>query len=44
VKPGRYHDEINHFTILRTLQALYGLPPLARSADEQPITGIWTVD
>jgi acid phosphatase len=44
VKPGRYHDEINHFTILRTLQALYGLPPLARSADEQPITDIWTVD
>lgn len=44
VKPGRYRDEINHYGVLRTLEAMYGLPPLARSADEQPISGIWTAD
>lgn len=44
VKPGRYKDEINHYSILRTIQAMYGLPPLARSADELPITEIWRTE
>jgi len=44
VKPGRYADEINHYGILRTIQAMYGLPPLARSADELPITAIWQAE
>ena len=44
VKPGRYREEINHYRLLRTIQAMYGLPPLARSADEPPMTDIWTAE
>lgn len=41
VKPGRYGERINHYTVLRTIQAMYGLAPLAHSADQQPIDDIW---
>lgn len=41
VVPGRYHRAINHYTILRTLGAMYDLPSLGESAREQPITEIW---
>lgn len=41
VVPGRYHRPINHYTILRTLEAMYDLPLLGESARERPITEIW---
>lgn len=44
VQPGRYAQRINHYTVLRTILAMYGLQPLAKSADETPITGIWHFD
>ena len=44
VVPGRYTQRINHYTVLRTILAMYGLPALAESAAETPITGIWRAD
>lgn len=33
---------VDHFGLLRTIQTMYGLPPLGRSAPAAPILGIWT--
>lgn len=41
VKPGQYSDAITHYNVLRTLDALYGLPYLGHSAAVAPITDIW---
>lgn len=41
VKPGKSAQRINHYTVLRTLAEMYGLPYLGESAKEKPITGIW---
>jgi acid phosphatase len=41
VRPGRYAEPITHYTVLRTLLAMYGLPPLANSAMVAPIHGTW---
>jgi len=41
VKPGRSAQRISHYTLLRTICEMYGLPPLGESAQERPITGIW---
>ncbi len=41
VKPGQSAQRINHYTVLRTLAEMYGLPHLGESAKEKPITGIW---
>jgi hypothetical protein len=41
VKKGQYGQTINHYNVLHTLEAMYGLP----SADDQsaaPITDVWT--
>jgi acid phosphatase len=42
VKPGVYARRIDHYSVLRTLLDMYGLPPLGRSADAQPIDDVWT--
>lgn len=39
IKPGKYPEAIDHVTILRTLQAMYDLPP---TADTTPIRDIWS--
>jgi hypothetical protein len=41
VKPGMYDEWINHYNILRTLEDMYGLPPLGLSAGVEPIMDIW---
>jgi hypothetical protein len=41
VAPGRYPGRIDHYTLLRTIEDMYGLSPLGASADRNPITGIW---
>ena len=41
VKPGRYDQQINHYSVLRTLTDMYGLPPVGHGADAQAISGIW---
>jgi acid phosphatase len=41
VKPGVYARRIDHYSVLRMLLEMYGLPPLGRSADAQPIEDVW---
>jgi acid phosphatase len=41
VRPGSYATRIDHYTVLRTIEAAYGLPPLGAAVNTSPITGIW---
>ncbi|HXJ82859.1 MAG TPA: alkaline phosphatase family protein, partial [Candidatus Methylomirabilis sp.] len=41
VQPGRYHQRIDHYNVLRTLEDMYGLTPIGQAASAVPITGIW---
>lgn len=41
VKPGQSSQRINHYTLLRTLSQMYGLPVLGESRQEKVISGIW---
>ncbi len=41
VKHGRYDQPIDHYHILRTIEEMYGLPYIGRSADSSPINNIW---
>jgi acid phosphatase len=42
VRPGRDGEFVDHYRLLRTIEAMYGLAPLGRAADTTPISGIWT--
>ncbi|HEX3664195.1 MAG TPA: alkaline phosphatase family protein [Rhizomicrobium sp.] len=41
VKPGQYSEKINHYNVLRTIEAMYGLKPMANEKNVQPITDVW---
>jgi hypothetical protein len=42
VRPGsRYPVTVDHYGILRTIEAACGLPGLGQAAARQPVTGIW---
>jgi hypothetical protein len=41
VKSGQYSETINHYNILRTIEASYGLPGLGNAATLSPITDVW---
>jgi phosphatidylinositol-3-phosphatase len=41
VKPGKYSETINHYNILRTIEDMYGLPHLGKSATAKAITDVW---
>ena len=41
VKPGSYARRIDHYSVLRTLTAMYGLPAPGRAAEAQAITDVW---
>lgn len=41
VKPGQYNESINHYTVLRTVEAMYGLSPINNSTTVNPITDVW---
>ncbi|MDT4913266.1 MAG: phosphatidylinositol-3-phosphatase [Pseudonocardiales bacterium] len=41
VKPGPYAGRVDHYTMLRTIEAAYGLPPLGSAAQRTPITATW---
>jgi hypothetical protein len=43
VRPGPSKQQIDHYSVLRTLEDMYGLAPLGGAADAQPISGVWTV-
>ena len=42
VRPGPSDQRVDHYSLLRTLEDMYGLAPLGRAADAQPISGVWT--
>jgi acid phosphatase len=41
VTPGSYSQPLNHYSLLRTLEEMYGLPPLGQAATARPIDMIW---
>ncbi|MDZ8049971.1 MAG: alkaline phosphatase family protein [Aulosira sp. ZfuVER01] len=41
VKQGQYSENINHYNVLRTIEASYGLPGLNNAANATPITDTW---
>jgi phosphatidylinositol-3-phosphatase len=41
VKPGRYQERITHYSVLRTIDAMFGLSPIGHDAEEPPITDVW---
>jgi hypothetical protein len=42
IRPGPYSGRVDHYTMLRTIEAAYGLPPLGVAAQRAPITSVWT--
>jgi hypothetical protein len=42
VKRGPSDQWIDHYSLLRTMEDMYGLPPLGHAADAEPLTGVWT--
>lgn len=42
VRPVRYGGRVDHYRMLRTLEAACGLPALGRARNRQPITSIWS--
>ena len=41
VKPGRYAQRIDHYSVLRTIEEMHGLPLLGNSARAAQIRGVW---
>jgi phosphatidylinositol-3-phosphatase len=41
VKGGTYSDTINHYSVLRTIEDIYGLPYAGNAANACPITNCW---
>ncbi|UOZ05833.1 alkaline phosphatase family protein [Amycolatopsis sp. WQ 127309] len=41
VKAGSYSESINHYTVLRTIEASYGLPGIGGAASKSPILDVW---
>jgi phosphatidylinositol-3-phosphatase len=42
VRPGDTQTRADHYTVLRTLEDAYGLPPLGAAASTPALTDIWT--
>lgn len=41
VKTGQYGEKVDHYTVLRTIEAMYGLKPLGNAAARKPIKDVW---
>jgi phosphatidylinositol-3-phosphatase len=41
VQPGASGQRIDHYSVLRTLEDMYGLSPLGAAAGAAPLTGVW---
>jgi hypothetical protein len=41
VKGGHYSESITHYTVLRTVEAMYGLAAINNSGSVNPITDVW---
>ena len=42
IKPGAYGESINHYSVLRTLEDMYGLAALGNASAATPITDVWS--
>jgi len=42
VRRMQYADRVDHYTVLRTLEASCGLPPLGNARDRTPVTAVWS--
>jgi hypothetical protein len=42
VEPGPTAQRIDHYSLLRTIEDMYGLPALGEAASREPVSGIWT--
>ena len=42
VRPGTSAEQMNHYTMLRTIETAYGLPALGNAAAAHPLRTIWT--
>jgi phosphatidylinositol-3-phosphatase len=42
VKPGRYNETINHYSVLRTIEDMFGLPYAGESSSAMAIADCWT--
>jgi hypothetical protein len=42
VAGGSSDQRIDHYNVLRTLEDMYGLPPLGEAAAADPLTDVWT--
>ncbi|ETK31575.1 alkaline phosphatase family protein, partial [Microbispora sp. ATCC PTA-5024] len=42
VRRGAYDGRADHYTLLRTIEEMYGLAPLGRAADRRPLTAVLT--
>jgi hypothetical protein len=42
VRPGSYGEPINHYSVLSTIEQIYGLPKTGLAATTPPIASIWT--
>lgn len=42
VRTGRYSQRVDHYDLLSTLAAFYGIPGPGKAADRKPISGIWS--
>lgn len=41
IRPGRYAQNIDHYTLLRTIEEIEGISPLGASVIKSPIVGTW---
>jgi len=41
VQPGTYNEPISHYSVLSTLEQMYGLPKTGNAANAAPIATIW---
>jgi acid phosphatase len=41
VQPGRYGERVDHYRVLRTIEAFYGLTPIGKAAGTTAIGDIW---
>ncbi|HEV3359904.1 MAG TPA: alkaline phosphatase family protein [Pseudonocardiaceae bacterium] len=41
VQTGQYSNTINHYSVLRTVEDMYGLPYAGAAANATPITNVW---
>ena len=41
VKPGKYNTYMDHYSVLRTIEDMYGITPMGKTVSTSAIKGIW---